>query len=1090
MHWPLSKELERLDGFAKANPLSGPDALPATFSETRRAALDNILFEERSDSSIRVWREQLENRSKAIESLGGDRDLAQLYELKGVGWFAQVGALVESLGGHQARNRVSDSRDVDAYLQQRELERAAPDIVQSDDTLRGIIVEDLKTKREENAAIMARGGGFARFIGEAQGLVSDPLVAMTLPFGPGPQVGRSMLANAARGFAGEAGVALAVEVPIQMEVARFKAEIDSPWTYAEASFNVLSATLGAGVLRGGGSITVDLAKNAVKRYRAARGIRRTDESEAAAEILQRYIDIEAENPIQAMQHNVEPAVDAPSPFIPHAEAYGKARAQAEAGQAVDVAEMVSDTNMLNPVDRAAERFTLDDVETFAPGDFQIDARRFQFKEGGDAQGITSSLAQVDTFDPSLAGQVLGWQQLDGARFIVDGHQRIGLMNRAIAGGQAPADVRISGFILKEADGVSAEDAMRIGAVRNLTASTGSALDAAKVLRGIGHAGELLLPPLPPNSALLRQGRFIARLGDDAFTATVNEIIPPRQAAIVGELIHGDAEQSATIQMLAKLKPPNEIQARAMVEQIRTTGFKKQITEDLFGERSFAESLIRERAQVLDATLKAARADKTTFSRLVSRGTEIEATGANRLDLAANQRRAQQSGQAIEAITRLANQKGEISEALNEAARAVKGGAKPAAASKSVLAAVKRAGAIGDTGGRQADAAGPAKAGDQLDPEGVPVNPIDRTLEPTAKAEALHVLGAENDELVKPVLAEIDQALGTTSKTSFKEVETIVEKSQRPSILAKRPWFQVENVRDSYRFKTVIEPDVELGAVGPALDKLLEAIPGAQVIKADTTMLFEPKQWGWRAAVFDMQMPNGQLVEWYIPIRELEDAKKAAGHALFDKWRDVDVATLTPERASAFKAALDESNALYADAWARALGRMNQTETAARASFDKALASSPVKGLKDSASDSPVMGVLPELDQASFSRTATKPSEPSTTTRPSDASIETESAIKNTSGDTITSEPLVIQGRGVPDEGSRTGYIDDTTYDDTMAQFELLEGDSGGLLELGRVTVDERGAQAVDVLPARRVIDDLDAIEDTLDDIAICARGAA
>ena len=36
------------------------------------------------------------------------------------------------------------------------------------------------------------------------------------------------------------------------------------------------------------------------------------------------------------------------------------------------------------------------------------------------------------------------------------------------------------------------------------------------------------------------------------------------------------------------------------------------------------------------------------------------------------------------------------------------------------------------------------------------------------------------------------------------------------------------------------------------------------------------------------MPNGQLVEWYLPIKELEHAKKNGGHQLFEEVRNLDL----------------------------------------------------------------------------------------------------------------------------------------------------------------------------------------------------------
>ena len=703
----LSGDLKRLDNLAGLSPVRDVDDTRATWDQVFDASWAMIINEERTDSKTRAWRPHFEERNQAILDLGGDAELAQLYERNFPGHTQQVEAILDTHGLDAARRSTSDPRLVEAIEQQREFERLYPDKVRKDADIAAEITESLAGQRKINQSIVARGPGSAAFLGAAGPLVTDPVILGTLPLGLGANVGRSVLMNALRGFRFEAGIAAAIEMPIQANVFAFKREIDSPWTYANAAFNVLAATIGAGAIRAGGSITVDVARKQLAKYGKVARARRTAESDAAAEILTRLVEDVRASPLASIENNlaaVSELADAELPIVmdAHVRALERGRAQAEAGVPVEVREEVAGLEPLSPIDRAASGLTLDNIVTFGPDDVIVDAKRFQFKGGADAAGVTRSLEGVTEFDQSLAGQLLLWEDAAGRQFVVDGHQRLGLAKRALAAGQKPDEVRLSGFVLREADGVSDLDAMRIGAIRNLSAATGTALDAAKVLRGIGPAGEALLPPLPPNSAVLRQGRQIARLGDDAFNAVVNDVIPERQAAIVGELIRGDSEQVAVIQALARLKPANEVQTRSMVEQMRTAGFKKTVTGDLFGERELAESLIKERAQVLDAVLKGLRRDKATFGRLVERGTAIERVGENVLDSKANRQVLEESGQDIEILTRLANQKGGISDALNQAAQEVSEGAKPADVAKSVLDAVRRETTRSDTAGRRVE----------------------------------------------------------------------------------------------------------------------------------------------------------------------------------------------------------------------------------------------------------------------------------------------------------------------------------------------------------------------------------------------------
>ena len=104
-----------------------------------------------------------------------------------------------------------------------------------------------------------------------------------------------------------------------------------------------------------------------------------------------------------------------------------------------------------------------DVVSLDPSTIKIDAARFQFKSGGDAQGVNQQLTGVKEWDNTANGVALVWEDLKGDRYVVDGHQRLALAQRLKAQGQTP---RIRAIILREKDGVTAEDAMQTGSRRS------------------------------------------------------------------------------------------------------------------------------------------------------------------------------------------------------------------------------------------------------------------------------------------------------------------------------------------------------------------------------------------------------------------------------------------------------------------------------------------------------------------------------------------------------------------------------------------------------------------------------------------------
>ena len=170
---------------------------------------------------------------------------------------------------------------------------------------------------------------------------------------------------------------------------------------------------------------------------------------------------------------------------------------------------------------------------FSPADIGVDAALMQFKSGGDQFGVTERLQGVQQWDPMAAGVVTVWEANDGRRLIADGHQRLGLAKRILAADPSQP-VTMNAFVLREADGFTAVDARVLTALKNIGEGTGSAIDAAKVFRDVG-LDEGVLSRLPPRSALVRDGKALARLSPEAFGAAINEVIPESYAAAIGHL---------------------------------------------------------------------------------------------------------------------------------------------------------------------------------------------------------------------------------------------------------------------------------------------------------------------------------------------------------------------------------------------------------------------------------------------------------------------------------------------------------------------------------------------------------------------------
>lgn len=333
------------------------------------------------------------------------------------------------------------------------------------------------------------------------------------------------------------------------------------------------------------------------------------------------------------------------------------------------------------------------IYSFDPRDILVDAKTFQFKGGGDEFGVTDRLRGITVWDPKLAGVVTVFEYADGRRFIADGHQRVGLARRLLSE-NPDADIKLYGYLMREVDGVTPEQAMVSAAVTNIAQGTGSAIDAAKIARmDADRFTKMIGKTLPPTSQLVRQARDMMVLTDDAFGAVINEVIPANYGAVVGRILADKPDlQMAAIGILSKAEPANVFQAEAIVRQVREADVDVQTQSSLFGDELVVESLYVERAKVLDRAVKQLRQDRAAFASLVRNAENIEAAG-NVLDAATNQRRADLDAQAISLVQTLANRKGTLSDALSEAARGARDTGSYAGATRQFVESIRRA--IGD-----------------------------------------------------------------------------------------------------------------------------------------------------------------------------------------------------------------------------------------------------------------------------------------------------------------------------------------------------------------------------------------------------------
>jgi hypothetical protein len=534
--------------------------------------------------------------------------------------------------------------------------------------------------------------------------------------------------------------------------------------------------------------------------------------------------------------------------------------------------------------------------------------------------------EIDAFDADRAGVVIAFEDLDGNRIAVDGRSRAQAAQRDGA-------AEVTARVFREEDGLTIDD------VRAVAREMQAAADAT------------------PTRAM----SGINRLDDDAFDIVANNGIGGDIAVLVARSLEDTDLHYPMIRAIQRAGISTVEEAEALITELAPTLTPASLVAPP-----------EARAKVLDRAQLALEEDDELLSTLReidnrANGREADAPGSARQDaeLVRNLRAA---------ITRDQQRGGALTEAIENAAEEYARTGRLGDAASRLVSAIRdltRSGEIDGRGNRlsqrgretQAQAAQTpdpnASFDNPLDGEGVraqlaatplirgeaditPDNfdgtlesvmdvkdirmPIDETLPNDQVRAQIQRLTNENREIVGELMEAIDRRFGTESGDNVKDLSKVTQKAQRPSILAKKPWHTVAHIRDTYRFKTSLE---RLDDVSGIFDMILER--GIEIVKIDTKKLFSPGEWGWRIIAFDLRMKNGQIVEYYLPLTELEIEKKAKGHLIFEEWRNK-----TPEQIAAqqqdYLAAIHRSFTGYDQAFRSALDRMGLSPEEAEASW--------------------------------------------------------------------------------------------------------------------------------------------------------------
>jgi hypothetical protein len=311
------------------------------------------------------------------------------------------------------------------------------------------------------------------------------------------------------------------------------------------------------------------------------------------------------------------------------------------------------------------------VQDLPVSEIHADPVRFQFKQGMGQGGAGEELRGVTKFDPEKSGILSVWKDpADGKTYVVNGHHRLELAQRT----GAPS------VTVRYIDAANAAEARAKGAMINIAEGRGTSIDAAKVFRDSGATeADLENQGLSMKGGVAKEGMALANLDPNIFNQVVSGEIKPGRGAMIGQVAeHADQQQ------LAKLIDEREKNGKPMTdsqvgELVRMQA--PQVTEtqhSLFGDDEVSRSLIAEKAGVSDYVQSRLTQKRRTFNAVGNERAATRLTEAgNVIDADKNAAIAEATSQEHAVYQKLSTSTGPVSDALDEAAKALHAGENPA-----------------------------------------------------------------------------------------------------------------------------------------------------------------------------------------------------------------------------------------------------------------------------------------------------------------------------------------------------------------------------------------------------------------------------
>jgi hypothetical protein len=313
-----------------------------------------------------------------------------------------------------------------------------------------------------------------------------------------------------------------------------------------------------------------------------------------------------------------------------------------------------------------------------PRALTFDPDRFQYKGGGDARGVTDRLSGVDKWDNLAAQAVVVFEQADGRLIVADGHQRTGLAQRLLKENLEPS-VSLEAFVLREADGWTADQVFAVATKRNLQQGTGDVTDTAVALQRLP---EVLDKSVARGNAHMRTAQGLARLDPDLLALVRAGGLSQEAGKVIGYKLPDPAQQRAAVAAIQARNIKGEDVVSGFIDEMKASQMRVETTFDLFGEAEITRTLAVEMAELKVKVAELLKQNAKAFKRVNEAADMLEAR-SNRIARDVNASVSEASNTAAEYVRSLSIDPGPMRDMMMAGAQRMAAGEKLAKVARDV-----------------------------------------------------------------------------------------------------------------------------------------------------------------------------------------------------------------------------------------------------------------------------------------------------------------------------------------------------------------------------------------------------------------------